>query len=156
MTLNGVYSLRVLRVLCSSCFAENLFTTALPPDVRRWLCLAVTCFFRFGLCPGLGCALPHWTKSMLNGSQARGQRPNQGRSPERNPYVTARRSHRLTSRGKAITQEGILLVTARKGHAESWLNWALNLITNQIFIITIYEYNRAFKPGHVRSGRIQI
>jgi hypothetical protein len=65
--------------------------SALPPDVRRWLCPAVKPFTFLGY--ALGAAF--WP------NKSEGLSPNQGRSPGIIWTLSAGRSHRLTSGGKA-------------------------------------------------------
>jgi hypothetical protein len=51
--------------------------SALPPDVRRWLCPAVGAFCIFGLCPWCG----------LWPNKSEGLSPDQGHSPETDPVA---------------------------------------------------------------------
>jgi len=81
----------------------NHSDTALPPAVRRWLCLAVTCLCHYGLCPwfGLGpCACAPLNIDLVMWAERHS--PNQGHSPNRRKHVTARQSRRLTADGKAV------------------------------------------------------
>ena len=69
-----------------------MFGSALPPDVRRWLCPAVQRSFRF-----LGFALG----AAFGPIDPKGLSPNQGHSPGIIWLLSAGHSHRLTSGGKA-------------------------------------------------------
>jgi hypothetical protein len=66
--------------------------SALPPDVRRWLCPAVEVPFTF-----LGYALG----AAFAPNKSEGLSPDQGRSPRIIRLLSAEDSHRRTSGGKA-------------------------------------------------------
>jgi len=80
---------------------EGESASALPPDVRRWLCLAVSVWFSFWAVP-LVRALPgskSFAKKPLKAE------PEPRAQPKLRRALTARHSHRLTSGGEAVTKK---------------------------------------------------
>ncbi len=89
------------RRFATFCLSERLFATALPPDVRRRLCLAVTRHYHLGLRPWFALrASPDLIFQCVVGAK-----PEPAAQPELGPTVTARQSRRLTSSGKAVNYE---------------------------------------------------
>jgi hypothetical protein len=84
---------------------RSSFAAALPPDVRRRLCLAENGFLSSGLRPSFGL----WPKPL-------GHSPDQGHSPFVRAVLTAGQSPRRTSGGEAVANgdlRGSAAYTAR-------------------------------------------